>query len=67
MVARLFNDCNTTEVVIFDPSIVAENMVSIDDFVKDISFHPCLLDEVYVKLLQLHHHDEVFIPRVIMK
>ena len=48
-------------------SVVTENMVSVDGFVKDISFEPCLLDEVNVELLQLHGCDEMFIPCVIMR
>ena len=53
------------EVVIANPSIVMEDMISVYDLVKDIFFEPSLLDKVGIDVLQLHRCDEMFISRVV--
>jgi hypothetical protein len=54
------------EVVIANLSVVLEDVVSVYDFVKDVPFKPCLLHKVYIKLLEFHGRDEVFVSHVIM-
>ena len=54
------------EVMIAKASIVTKDVVSIYDFIKYVSLQPCLLHEVYVKLLEFHGSDEVFISGVIV-
>ncbi len=41
-------------------------MVSIDDFIKDVTFEPCLLHKVGVEVLKFHGADKVFVSVVIM-
>ncbi len=41
-------------------------MVSIDDFIKDVTLKPCLLHKVDIKLLKFHGGDEVFVSGVIV-
>jgi hypothetical protein len=52
--------------VVASASIVAKDMVSIDDFIKDVTFKPCFLYEVVVKLFEFHGGNKVFIPGVIV-
>ncbi len=44
---------------------MAKDVVSIYDLVKDITFEPCLLDKVDVKLIE-YGCDEVFISGVVV-
>jgi hypothetical protein len=66
VVARGEDDCDATEVMVANPSVVTEDVISIDNLVKNISFEPCLLDEIGIDTLQFHGCYEVFITRVIM-
>ncbi len=54
------------EVVIANHSVVLEDVVSIDGFVEDVPFEPCLLHKIYIELLEFHGRDEVFVSCVIM-
>ncbi len=54
------------EVVVTLASVVAKDVVSIDGFVKDVTFEPCFLYEVDVKLFEFHGGDEVFISGVVV-
>ncbi len=47
-------------------SVVAKDVVSIYDLIKDIAFKPCLLDKVDIELLKFHSRDEVFISGVVV-
>ncbi len=47
-------------------SVVTKDMVSIDDFIKDVALEPCLLHKVDIKLLKFHSGDEVFVSGVIV-
>ncbi len=47
-------------------SVVSEDVVVVDDFVKGIIFKPCLLYEVDVKLVGFHGGNEVLISGIIM-
>ena len=47
-------------------TIVSENMVAIDNFVKGIPFQPGFLYKVNIEILGFHHGDEVLVARVIM-
>ncbi len=42
-----------------------KDMVSIDDFVKNITFEPCLLHKVNIKLLKFQGGDKVVISGVV--
>ena len=48
------------------PSIVSEDVIAVDDFVKGVVFKPSLLHKVYIKILGLHYVDEVLIACVIV-
>jgi hypothetical protein len=43
-----------------------KDVVSIDDFIKDVTFEPCLLHKVNVKVLKFHGGDKVFVSGVIV-
>jgi hypothetical protein len=45
---------------------VTKDVVSINDFVKDVTFEPCLLHKVSVELLKFHGGDKVFVSGVIV-
>ena len=45
---------------------MTKDVVSIDDFVKDVTFEPCLLHKVNVILLKFHGGDKVFVSSVII-
>jgi hypothetical protein len=46
---------------------VRKGVVSIDDFIKDVLFKPCLLHKVNIELLKFHGGDtKVFVSGVIM-
>jgi hypothetical protein len=47
-------------------SVVTKDVVSVYDFIKDVSLQPCLLYEVYVELFEFHGNDEVFVYGVIV-
>ena len=47
-------------------SIVSEDVVSIDDFIKGISFQPGLLYKVNIEAFSFHHANEMFVARVIV-
>ncbi len=47
-------------------SVMSEDVVIIDDFVKGIIFDPCFLYEVYVKLAGFHGGNEMLISGIIM-
>ncbi len=47
-------------------SVVSEDVVFVDDFVKGLIFEPCFLYEVDVKLVGFHGGDEVLISGIIM-
>ncbi len=47
-------------------SIVVKDVVSIDGFIKDVTFELCFLYEVDVKLFEFHGGDEVFISGVVI-
>jgi hypothetical protein len=66
MVVRGEDDCNAVEVMVANPSVVTEDVISIDNIVKHNSFKLCLLDEIGIDTLQFHGCYEVFITRVIM-
>ncbi len=53
--------------MIANPSIVMEDMISVYDLAKDISFKPSLLDEVGIDVLQLHHCYEMLILCVVKR
>ena len=55
------------EVVIAKPSVVTEDMISVYDLVKDLSFEPSLLDEINIDTLQLHRRYEMLISRVVKR
>jgi hypothetical protein len=44
-----------------------KDMVSIDDFIKDVTFEPCLLHKVDVKVLKFHGGDKVFASGVVVR
>ena len=52
------------DVVVALPSIVSEDVVSIDDFIEGISFQPGLLYKVYIKAFSFHHANEMFVSHV---
>ncbi len=45
---------------------MTKDVVSIDDFAKDVTFKPCLLHKVNVELLKFHSGDKVFASGVIV-
>ncbi len=45
---------------------MTKDVVSIDDFIKDVTFKPCLLHKVDVKVLQFHGGDKVFVLGVVV-
>ncbi len=47
-------------------SIVLEDVVVVDDFIKGVIFKPCFLYEVYPKLVGFHGGDKVLISGIIM-
>ena len=51
VVVRGQDDCNAVEVVIANPSVVTEDMISVYDLIKNISFKPSLLDRIDIDAL----------------
>ncbi len=43
-----------------------KGVVSIDDFIKDVTFEPCLLHKVDVEVLKFHGGDKVFVSGVVV-
>ncbi len=54
------------EVVRAEAMVVTKDVVSIDDFIKEVTFEPCLLHKVDVEVLKFHGGDKVFVSGVIM-
>ena len=48
------------------PTIVSEDVVTIDNLVEGISFQPGLLYKIYVEVLGFHHANEVFVACVVI-
>ena len=66
MESRREDDGNAAKVVVTFATIVSEDVISIDDFVEDISFEPCFLDEMNIKVFVFHHGNEMFIACVVV-
>ena len=47
-------------------SVVSENMVAIDDFIKYVSFQPRFLRAIYIKTLGLHQSNQMLVARVVV-
>ena len=45
---------------------MTKDVVSIDDFIKEVTFEPCLLHKVDVEVLKFHGGDKGFVSGVIM-
>ncbi len=45
---------------------MTKDVVSIDDFVKDVTYQPCLLHKVNIELLKFHCGDKVFVSGIIV-
>ena len=60
------NDGDTTEIVITFAAVMPKDVISVNDFIKCISFEPSLLDEVDVKGLRFHHSNEMLVPCIVV-
>jgi hypothetical protein len=54
------------EIMIAFASIVSDDVVAIDDFVKCIPFQPHFLYKVYVQTLGLHGGNKVFLMCIVV-
>ena len=60
------NDGNATKVVVTFATIMSEDVISVDDFVKYISFEPCFLDKINIEVFCFHYGNEMFVACVVV-